>query len=284
MSQVFGRALHIGVNAIDAIHYPNYHDTLGGCENDAWFMAGIARYYGFSDIRVLLGPQATADAVLNEIAAAAADLPEGGYFLLTFAGHGGQVENQDRDDGEPYDQTWCLYDRQLLDDELKLKCWPLFRSKTRTLVIIDSCHSESSIQLPVMELFHRMDRLENSDRPTGRFRSLPKEVTVATQRKNRDQYTQIQQSLRDYADAKPGGSVMSISACADSEQTPDDGDYGRFTKTLSAVWNGGRFSGSHEEFYDAVYDAVYNSYGLHPGYCCPGYTDPGFRAAPAFKI
>jgi len=38
------------------------------------------------------------------------------------------------------DETWVLYDRQLVDDEL-YKIWSKFKPGVRILVLSDSCHS-----------------------------------------------------------------------------------------------------------------------------------------------
>jgi hypothetical protein len=38
--------------------------------------------------------------------------------LLTYSGHGSQIPDVSQDEVDHYDETWCLYDGQLLDDEL----------------------------------------------------------------------------------------------------------------------------------------------------------------------
>lgn len=271
MREPFGRSLHIGVNAVDPGHYAGYAASLKGCENDAWAMARVARAQGFTDVRILLGRQATADAVLDEIRDAAADLPEGSFFLLTFAGHGAAFPNADRgpDDREKFDQAWCLYDRALLDDELRVKCWPFFRTDTRVLVIIDACHSATSID--GLKLFNRGLRLGD--------RVLPPAFQAATLRDNEALYDALQRGMADKQRTPLPGTVMSFSACADKERTPDDDPHGKFTQKLMTIWNNGQFSGTHAEFFVAVEKAVFEDYGRRPAFCCDSTVTPAFRDA-----
>ena len=49
---------------------------------------------------------------------AAKALKPGDLFFLTYSGHGGQVPDVTGDEDDKQDETWCLYDGQLIDDEL----------------------------------------------------------------------------------------------------------------------------------------------------------------------
>ena len=44
-----------------------------------------------------------------------------------------------------YDETWVLYDRQLVDDEL-YTLWSKFAPGVRIVVLSDSCHSGTAIR------------------------------------------------------------------------------------------------------------------------------------------
>ena len=50
--------------------------------------------------------------------AAAKALSAGDLFFLTYSGHGGQVPDVTGDEADKQDETWCLFDGQLIDDEL----------------------------------------------------------------------------------------------------------------------------------------------------------------------
>ncbi len=100
-------------------------------------MASIAGQTGF-ETQILLTTNATREAVTNQIYAAAKVLTNGDIFLITFSGHGGLMPNTNEVSG--YDQTWCLFDGQLTDNEL-YKAWNQFAAGVRILLFSDSCHS-----------------------------------------------------------------------------------------------------------------------------------------------
>ncbi|GAA0794376.1 peptidoglycan-binding protein [Spirilliplanes yamanashiensis] len=132
-------SLHIGVNRVDPARYGGWDGALSGCENDARTMTAIATAEGFTT-RQLFTRQATVANVLAAIADAAARLTAGGTFLLTYAGHGGQVQDAGTDEDDRQDETWVLFDRQLLDDEINLALAD-FRPGVHVVTVSDSCHS-----------------------------------------------------------------------------------------------------------------------------------------------
>ena len=71
---------------------------------------------------------------------AAKTLQGGDLFFLTYSGHGGQVPDVNGDEADKKDETWCLYDGQLIDDELYFEL-SKFAAGVRILVLSDSCHS-----------------------------------------------------------------------------------------------------------------------------------------------
>src|SRR5687768_3641420 len=138
-----GISLHIGVNQIDPAHYGT-SGNLRGCENDARSMQSIAATYGY-DSTMLLTRQATAGNVLRELSRAAERLAPGDTLMLTYAGHGSQVRDLTSDEADQMDETWCLYDRMLLDDELH-EYWGLLNPGVRVILVSDSCHSGTMLR------------------------------------------------------------------------------------------------------------------------------------------
>ncbi len=112
-----GLALTIGLNAVDPRHYEGWSGKLNACEADARDMADIARSRKFK-VQRLLTRRATRRAVLGGIARAASALRSGDIFLLTYSGHGGQVPDRNHDEPDAQDETWCLYNGELIDDEI----------------------------------------------------------------------------------------------------------------------------------------------------------------------
>jgi hypothetical protein len=141
-TSVTGQSVHIGLNRLDLeAYFPLRPKVLRGCINDANAMRDLAADQGFATSEPLLNEAATSDAVIAAISGAADTLEPGDFFLLTYAGHGSQVRDVSGDE-ERYDQTWCLWDRQFLDDEL-YALWGRFQPDVRICVISDSCHSGS---------------------------------------------------------------------------------------------------------------------------------------------
>ena len=91
----------------------------------------------------LLTAQATRSAVTHAISQAASKLKSGDIFFLTYSGHGGQVPDTNGDEPDSKkDETWVLYDGELVDDELH-ELYTTFDAGVRVVVLSDSCHSGS---------------------------------------------------------------------------------------------------------------------------------------------
>src|SRR5688500_4036780 len=116
-----GFSLHIGLNYVDPAHYQGWDGALRGCINDATDMEALASGAGYVTSRLTDG-EATREAVLSSLRAAAARLQDGDIFLVSYSGHGARMPNAPGGDNEidGNDETWCLYDGQLIDDELEL--------------------------------------------------------------------------------------------------------------------------------------------------------------------
>ena len=139
-----GVSIHFGLNRVDPDHYQGWDGALQGCVNDARALDAIAKGAGF-ETSVLLDDEVTADAATAAIASAAEGLDADDLFLLTYSGHGSQVPDGNSDEPDRLDETWVLYDRQLVDDEL-YALWSNFRPGVRILVLSDSCHSGSAVR------------------------------------------------------------------------------------------------------------------------------------------
>ena len=85
-----GYSLHIGLNKVDPAQYEGWDGPLAACEFDADDMASLAATVGYEP-RTLKTTEATREAVIGEIRAAAARMNPGDIFFLTYSGHGSQV-------------------------------------------------------------------------------------------------------------------------------------------------------------------------------------------------
>ena len=129
-------SLHIGLNAVSTAAYGGWTGPLAACEFDANDMAGIARLKSMKPA-VLLTKKATRAAALSGLRGAAKSLQSGDLFFLTYSGHGGQVPDVTGEEADKKDETWCLYDGQLIDDELYFE-FSRFAAGVRILVLSDS--------------------------------------------------------------------------------------------------------------------------------------------------
>jgi metacaspase-1 len=92
--------------------------------------------------------------------------------LLTYSGHGGQVPDTNNDEVDRVDETWCLYDRQFLDDELYYFL-SKFKEGVRILVFIDCCHSGTVIRS--INTNNKIDTLNsNVDSKGNRYKFVPR--------------------------------------------------------------------------------------------------------------
>lgn len=239
-----GIALNIGLNSVNPDCYEGWSGPLNACEADANDIADLAKAQGFSAAK-LLTRKATRDAVLKGIAAAARKLKSGDIFLLSYSGHGGQAPDLNGDEPDGKDETWCLYDGQLIDDEL-YSAWSAFAAGVRILLLSDSCHSGS-----VSKAIHYAANARPGQPPA--YRAMPDEVALRVYQNNRKFYDPILQR-RDLAKAlgKVKASVLLISGCQDNQLSQDGTFNGLFTGTLKTIWNGGTFTGSYRRFHTAI--------------------------------
>ena len=245
-----GSSLHIGLNRVDPTHYVGWKGELVACENDARDMETIAKGQGFAT-QSLLTKAATSTALLDAIEKAAKGLVEDDFFLLTYSGHGGQINDVNNDEPDGLDETWVLYDRELVDDEL-YAMWSRFRPGVRVFVLSDSCHSgtmtKSMFLNPAPFLPHLETRVRASTGPNLIPKFLPPDVQSKIYKERATLYDAIRQKTprREKVNVECG--VILISACQDNQVAMDGTKNGLFTEALLKVWDNGRFRGGYHHF------------------------------------
>lgn len=250
-----GISVHVGLNRFDPAHYDGWDGALIACEFDVDAMKAIAESRGF-EAATLLTDAATAAAVTAEIERAARELAAGDFFFLTYSGHGGQVPDAHQDGDEPdrSDETWLLYDRQLVDDEL-YALWGKFQPGVRIFVLSDSCHSGTVTKAITDDVPNVVATRASAEAQSPRFRAMPRDVMVATYRNNRETYDEIQASTLGSESSPDGGvgaTVLLISGCQDDQLSLDGFANGFFTENFLAVWNDGAWVGGYPLFHEAI--------------------------------
>ena len=244
------------------------------CEADANDMYAISGGRGLSASR-LLTAEATSAAVTDAIKDAATRLAAGDLFVLSYSGHGGQVTDVSGDEADGLDETWVLYDRQLLDDEL-YALWAGFAPGVRILVLSDSCHSGSVVR----DAFYAASPANQG--PAPRFKFMPRDVRVATYEAHRAMYDGIQQALGVGEQGEVGATVLLISGCQDNQYSRDGDRNGLFTQQLRAVWDDGKFAGSHRDLFLAISQRMPPD--QTPNFLPVGHPDREFEKAPPFTV
>jgi hypothetical protein len=258
-----GLGLHVGLNFVDPKHYGGWDGELAACENDAHDMAALAKTRGIKS-SALITKKATRAAVLAGLRSAAKALKSGDFFFLTFSGHGGQVKDASGEEPDKKDETWCLYDAQLIDDELYFEL-SKFGAGVRILVLSDSCHSGTVTR-------------EREDPPPPGLRSkmMPLAIGDRVYRAHADFYDKLQADVMKAAGGKPvidpdaalaqltvsgrlnsiasefKASSILISGCQDNQSSYDGNQNGAFTEQLLKVWDHGAFAGNYMSFHARI--------------------------------
>jgi hypothetical protein len=257
-------SLHIGLNAVNPKHYGGWSGPLAACEFDANDMEAIAKAQGMA-AKKLLTKSGTRKATLAGIRAAARALKKGDLFLLTYSGHGGQVADASGDEPDKQDETWCLYDGQLIDDELYFEL-SKFAAGVRVLVLSDSCHSGT------------VTRARVEPPPAGtRVKLMPPDVALRVYEQHQKFYDGLQREIAAAAGKAPladpdavlatlslqsgrvqaiarkfKAAVILISGCQDNQVALDGDHNGAFTGQLRRIWNNGKFKGNHPQFHAQI--------------------------------
>ena len=262
-SKARGLSLNIGLNGVSAAAYGGWDGPLAACEFDANDMAALARAQGMK-ATVLLTKKATRTHVLVAMRSAARTLKSGDFFLLTYSGHGGQLPDTNNDEPDQQDETWCLYDGQLIDDELYFEL-SRFKAGVRILMLSDSCHSGSVAR-----------ELAPPPPPPGqRVKLMPASVARRVYEQHQAFYDKLQADVAaaarkafvdpDAALAQVGAAaqatalvgqfnpaVVLISGCQDNQTSMDGEHNGAFTEQLLKIWNRGAFHGDYNAFHARI--------------------------------
>ena len=257
------QSLHLGLNLVDPKAYAGWDGPLSACEFDAHDMAALATQQGMK-AKVLLTKQATRAKVLAALRASAKALGKGDFFFLSFSGHGGQVPDAGADEADGQDETWCLFDGQLLDDELYFEL-SRFAAGVRILVLSDSCHS-GTVTKAMPAPFSRSG---------PRARMLPPAVARRTYQEHKAFYDRLNKDITQamggrsvdpdaaLANVSVSGrltqavkkfkpSVILISGCQDNQTSMDGEHNGAFTEALLKVWADGQFKGGYSRFHTRI--------------------------------
>lgn len=246
-------SLHIGLDSVNPNGYSGWSGPLQSCEKDARDMLKIAASTDYSASNCVMTKDATVDNLVSELSSLAGRLKSKDILFLSYSGHGGQVPDKNGDEPDRSDETWCLYDRMMVDDEIYTLLGK-FRRGVRIFVLSDSCHSGTVLRAVAGESL------------VGRI--VPPMENTKIYKAHRRMYDKIQAETKPRSAIRVSASVIFISACQDHQVASDGPDNGLFTATLKKVWNNGKFLGNYRRFRDVIAARM-------PMWQTPGYSEFG---------
>ena len=276
-----GYSLHIGLNYVDPNHYGGWDGKLNACEFDAYDMQDICTSLGYAT-QTLIREQATRNHVIESLTKLAKQLTEDDILYISYSGHGGQIPDYNSDEIDALDETWCLYDGQLIDDELK-KIWSLFKKDVRIFITSDSCHSGSIAKAMTPSYYNNNSSNLESVEIKAKF--MPSEIAARTFYKNKSFYDKIIKTLTSEVKINVEASVKLISGCQDYEYSYDGTYNGVFTAHLKKIWNGGKFKGNYAQFHKKITASILSAQGIQtPNIMSFGTPNPIFDNQIPYQI
>jgi hypothetical protein len=259
-----GASIHIGLDHVDPAGYGGWDGSLDACENDALAIEVLARNAGYRH-RTLLTEAATASAVFTAIADEASTLQDGDICLITYAGHGGQFADLNADEPDALDETWLLYDREVLDDEIR-NALAAFRSGVRVVVLSDSCHSGTVVRAMYEALIRDVPSIRSAYSRAApgpfawsgvagrgvRLRGAPPAIQRKVLSAHRAAYQRIRVRTPRRGEIAFEASLILISGCQDNQESAEENGHGVFTAALLKHWEGGAFTGDYRMLHEAI--------------------------------
>jgi len=195
------KAICIGIN-----NYPGIFNDLKGCVNDARDWSALLQGMGF-ETSIILDSQATKQNVKTALQGLVNTTNAGDVAVFTYSGHGTQVTDRSNDENDPYDEAICLYDGNVIDDDLRVILKGIHPQAT-LVVISDSCFSGSVTRIA-------------PEPATARF--VPPTISTASK-----------MARRSFLIPETGMPEILISGCSDSEYSYDAEFNGRPNGAMSA--------------------------------------------------
>lgn len=238
-------------------------------------MADICAVQGFETSN-LPTAQASWNRVAGAVRDAAGRLQAGDTFVITYAGHGGTFKDEGNDEDDGRDETWCLFDGQVLDDELQ-ELWYLFADGVRVLVVSDSCHSATvarkmaaNVDFPEIAL-----RAPATDAAP---RLMPATVAELTHGELEVRFDAARDRARS---VEPGCALVLLGACQDDELSWGDDENGLFTRALMQTWSRPDLAPGYPALTAAIAGRLNRQ---RPNCSTLGTADPAFLNAQVFTL
>lgn len=136
-------AICIGLTKVNPVAYGNWDGDCPGCDVDAHGMYRMFATNGYESI-MLLNSDATWDNIKMAVVNATQGFGKKDILVVMMSGHGGQIQDDNGDEADGLDETICLWDGQVRDDNVLKFIETL--PPCRIVLINDQCHSEGNFR------------------------------------------------------------------------------------------------------------------------------------------
>jgi hypothetical protein len=143
-------AICVGLTSVDPYRYDGWDGDCPGCDVDAKGLYNLFASKGFT-AKLILNSAARWNFVRSEIINISAGLKPGELLIIAMSGHGGQIKDDNGDEKDGLDETICMWDGQVRDDEV-LKMIGQLPEGIRIVLINDQCHSEGNFRSMVRKV------------------------------------------------------------------------------------------------------------------------------------
>ena len=276
-------SLLIDLNNVDPEKYEGWDGELPCCEDDVNSIAEISKKEKFETIVKLFTKKATRGNVAEELKKAAEMVEEGGTFLLYYSGHGNFIDdipdlNDIKDEKDKKDETWCLYDGEMVDDEI-FTFWLRFKPDVKILMISDSCHSGSVFKaaLPSDPVIRELRK--NYSKP----KIMPAKIRRKMVENKIDVYKSLlsQKQITKGKKEKVKATVLLLSACRDNQQAMAGDINSLFTSKILDLYNSGE-SKNYKDLLISIEEEIGSIQS--PKYSKLGAKNQDFEMEKPFKI
>jgi hypothetical protein len=257
-------AVVIGLDVVSKAYYDSSKE-LSCCVNDAEEIGKLLEKKNYQVTRFLSKKNGQTEdtiprrsVVMNYLEQQISILNKsGGIFVVYYSGHGGSKIDTDGDEYDYKDETWCLYDGELIDDEL----YSVFNKLNETVKVIfisDSCHSGTAFKdiedQQIDKFFQTSKHTEVAEEYKRLLNKDMEEWKSDTTSIGKDFWRYRQEKLKvENRDLKCD--FISISACDDNETALAGTIHSLFTESFLEVFNNKRFM-NYTEFFNIVKNRV----------------------------
>lgn len=271
-------SLHVGVAYVDEQQYNNLLTSLPCCENDALAMKEFAEILGYKNqnVNTLLNKDASVINFQQQLTTFSKNLKAGDFLLITYSGHGGRipqlVKHGDDDKDLEMNETWCLFDRQMLDIEL-IKFWESFDEGVNIVVLMDSCHSGGGLR----------DLTINHETSWWTSKSVDEKQTKEIVKEGSETHQLYCELQKEYIDYQPEvkANILHLPACKKDEVALAGPFMSKYTRIFLDIFSEGDFS-NYKELFENIFEQHKKIRTYSHEYQTPLYNDEEFGNPSSF--